>query len=164
MCLAVGALTGCSGPEISGVAASAAVESSAPTQLGPGGSVRITFPAAYALSRTTVGRVDAVACDRARDEWRGTATVEDQFIGEKTRPVAWTFDGTGAAEVQAGPFTYGLSSGEHYVLFVLHLRRADSAIIVDRVSAVQPGFPPAPGDATTPPPPFPVTLGPVPGC
>jgi hypothetical protein len=144
------------------------VESSSPPRLGPGASVRITFPGAYALSADAVGRIDAVACGGVRGDWHGTATLEDLFIDETTKPVTWTFDSSGKANVEAGPFDYNLSSGGHYVLFLLDLSLvtasgSKAAITVDRVTAVQPGFGTEPGHQTLPPP-FPVTLGQVPGC
>lgn len=143
------------------------IESSSPPTVGPGAAVRLTFAGTYALGVDAVGRIDAVSCAGVRGEWRGTATLDDRFINEKTKPVTWTFDSRGKAEVQAGPYYYRLSSGEHYVLFRLDLSLVEApgsnpAIIVDRVIRVQPGFGTEPDDGPLPP--VDVTLGPVPGC
>ncbi len=143
-------------------------ETSSPPRLGPAAAVQITFDGAYALSAEAVGHIDAVACGGVHGEWRGTVTLDDQFLYEKSKHVTWTFDGTGKAEVSAGYFDYGLSSGEHWVLFLIDLRLIESngsrpSITVDDVVAVQPGFGTGP-DHASPQPPFPVTLGPVPSC
>ena len=172
--LVVGVSAACSGAANSPstptvVTAGPDLGASSPAQLGPGVSVGLSFDATYALNPDALGRIDATACGDAHRRWQGTATLDDDFIDENTKPVAWNFDSNGKAQVDAGWFDYELSSGPHYVLFKLDLRLveasgSDPAIIVDRVVPVQPGFGVSLVEESTVSRPFPVALGQVPGC